>query len=269
MEQISVIDAHTHVFPDKIARKASESIGQFYGIGMRFDGRVDTLVKLSDHCPIRRSIVFSTATHPEQVRAINRFIATTVSSHPQFAGLGTLHPGLSAAEIRTETDFMISAGLRGIKLHPDFQELYPDAPDMDPIYEAALERNLCFVFHAGDERKPYSHPARIADVARRYPGLSLVAAHMGGYTQWDIAFDLLAPYRNVSVDTSSTMSFVEPDQMVRLIRSFGADRVLFGSDYPMWNPCDELASLLALPLEAVEQQAILYGNAARLFRLDT
>ena len=139
---------------------------------------------------------------------------------------------------------------------------------MDPIYEAALERGLCFVVHAGDERKPYSHPARIAEVARRYPDLSLVAAHMGGYTKWDVAYDLLAPYRNVSVDTSSTMGFVEPDKMVRLIRSFGADRVLFGSDYPMWNPCDELTSLLALPLETAERQAILYGSAAKLFRMD-
>ena len=123
MEQILVIDAHTHVFPDKIARKASESIGHFYGIGMRYDGRVETLVDLSGACPIARSIVFSTATHPEQVRAINRFITATVSSHPQFAGLGTLHPGLSGDEIRAETDYMVSAGARGIILHPVFLEL--------------------------------------------------------------------------------------------------------------------------------------------------
>ena len=123
MEQILVIDAHTHVFPDKIARKASESIGHFYGIGMRYDGRVETLVDLSGACPIARSIVFSTATHPEQVRAINRFITATVSSHPQFAGLGTLHPGLSGDEIRAETDYLVSAGARGIILHPVFLEL--------------------------------------------------------------------------------------------------------------------------------------------------
>ncbi len=268
MEKIRIIDAHTHVFPDKIAVKASESIGRFYDIPMNRDGRIDTLVQLSTNCCIERSVIFSTATRADQVQAINTFIADTVRQNPRFIGLGTMHPGLSLQAIRDEVRRLLSLGLKGIKLHPDFQSLYFDAEDMMPIYEQVLENGLCLVVHAGDHRHPYSHPARIAAVARRYPALPIVAAHMGGWSQWTIGHQLLEPLSNVLVDTSSTMRFIPVEEMMRLIGVFGTDRILFGSDYPMWDPSDELDRFLALPLGESERKAILYDNAARFFHVD-
>lgn len=268
MNPLLVIDSHAHVFPDKIAVKASSSIGRFYDLPMNGDGRVESLVNRSTACGITRSVVFSTATRAEQVEAINEFIGDTIAAQPGLTGLGTMHPGLSAAAVRSAAGRIRTLGMKGIKLHPDFQELYPDADDMDPIFRAALDNGLCMVFHAGDHRHPYSHPARIATVAARYPELPIVAAHMGGWSQWDIAYTLLSQFRNVHVDTSSTMRFISEAEMVRLIRIFGADRVLFGSDYPMWDPCDELQRFLALPLSEKEQTAILWDNPRRFFRID-
>ncbi len=267
MTPFTIIDAHTHVFPDAIAAKASAAIGDFYDLDMCCDGRVDTLTHIAAAHHIDHSVIFSTATRPDQVRAINRFIADTVADRPRLVGLGTLHPGLQAAALRVEADFIVAAGLRGIKLHPDFQAIHPDAPEMDPLYAACRARALCIVFHAGDPRQSYSHPARIAAVARRHPDLHILAAHMGGWNQWQLGCDLLLPYPQVRVDTSSTIPFLDPASMLRLIRAFGADRVLFGSDYPMWHPGEELKRFLALPLTAQERRAILGDNARKLLRL--
>ena len=265
MQNYRIIDAHAHVFPDKVASKASESIGRFYDMPMAYDGRADTLLQLLKVGGIERCVIFSTATRPDQVSAINTFIAETAAAFPSFIGLGTLHPGMSPGNIRSEARRIADLGLKGIKLHPDFQEIYPDAEDMQPIYEQAMMNSLCFVIHAGDRRRLYSHPERIASVARRFPSLPIVAAHMGGWSQWQVACDLLVPCANVLVDTSSTLSFLPAEDMTRLIRAFGADRVLFGSDYPMWDPLDELGRFLALPLSDAERRAILSENALRFF----
>ncbi len=267
MSPFSIIDAHTHVFPDAIAAKASAAIGEFYHLDMCCDGRVETLAQIAAAHQIGHSVIFSTATRPDQVRTINRFIAHTVANQPRLIGLGTLHPGLRPMALRVEADYIVAAGLRGVKLHPDFQAIHPDAPDMDPLYRACIERGLCVIFHAGDPRTSYSHPAKIAAVARRHPDLPIIAAHMGGWSQWDLGRDLLLPFPQVMVDTSSTIPFLDTAAMLRLIRAFGADRVLFGSDYPMWHPGEELARFLALPLTAAERQAILGDNARALFRL--
>ena len=265
MQNFRIIDAHAHVFPDKVADKACESIGRFYDMPMAYDGRAETLLQLMKTAGIERCVIFSTATRPDQVLVINNFIAETVVTFPFFIGLGTLHPGMSPCSIRSEAKRIADLGLRGIKLHPDFQAIYPNAEDMIPIYEQAMENGLCFVIHAGDRHRPYSHPERIASVARRFPSLPIVAAHMGGWSQWQVARDLLVPCPNVLVDTSSTLSFLPADEMTRMIRAFGSDRVMFGSDYPMWDPIDELGRFLALPLTDDERRAILSENALRFF----
>lgn len=268
MEELRIIDAHTHVFPDKIAIKASMSIGKFYDMPMHLDGRSSTLLNAATAAGIGHCVVFSTATRPDQVAAINSFIADTVASSPMFIGLGTMHPGLSSSAIREEVRHIADLGLKGIKLHPDFQAIYPDAEDMTPVYENAIEHGLCLVFHSGDRRHPYSHPARIAAVARRFPALSMVASHMGGWSQWSLGRDLLSPLQNVWVDTSSTMPFIKAEEMVGLIQAFGFERVLFGSDFPMWDPGEELRQFLALQLGEADRKAILFDNACRFFRLD-
>jgi predicted TIM-barrel fold metal-dependent hydrolase len=268
MEKPRIIDAHTHVFPARIADKASASIGSFYDMPVRMDGCASTLLAAAASAGIGHCVIFSTATHPDQVCAINDFIADTASGSLMLTGLGTMHPGLSPAAIRKEARRIAGIGLKGIKLHPDFQAIYPDTDDMYPIYKSVIDNGLCMVIHAGDHRHPYSHPARIAAVARRFPSLDMVASHMGGWSQWAIGRELLSPLPNVRVDTSSTMPFITAEEMVDLLHAFGSERVLFGSDYPMWDPGEELRRFLALPLGEEDRQAILFDNAARFFRIE-
>ena len=261
----SIIDAHAHIYPAKIAAKAVDAIGSFYNLAMNGVGTSDDLVASGARAGITHFLVHSAATVPEQVRPINDSIAGECAKRPgAFCGFGTLHPALE--DLDGEIDHMIGLGLRGIKLHPDFQKFSVDAPELDRLYDAAAGR-LPILFHAGDRRYAYSNPHRIAKVAERHPDLKIVAAHFGGYSEWKEASRTLYGLP-VMFDTSSSLFELAPEEAAGMIRSAGVEKFMFGSDYPMWNHLGELKRFLALPLTEEERKAILHDNAARFLGLD-
>lgn len=258
-----IFDSHVHIYPDKIAMKASESIGRFYEIPMMFDGSVRKLLELGKTYGIERFLVHSVATVPRQVEQINDFIASQVRVHSNLIGFATLHPGMESVE--QEVERVLGLGLKGIKLHPDFQLFNLDDPSVFPIY-AAAEGRIPVLVHTGDYRHGYSHPGRVPAILKNFPKLNLVCAHLGGYSQWEEAREALKGL-DVWVDTSSSLSFLDPDVARRMISDFGTERVLFGSDYPMWDPGDELRLLDELRLSPDTMDKILSGNLIRLLGL--
>ncbi len=258
-------DAHAHIYPNKIAEKATAAVGDFYGIPMRHVGLPEVLDQTGQEAGIDRFLVCSVATKVEQVRSINRFIQLACRSFPRFLGLGAWHPDV--ADLEGELDDLQARGLRGVKLHPDFQEFAIDSPKMLPFYRAAARRRLPVLFHTGDARKDFSSPVRLARVLDQVPDLVCVAAHLGGYTQWKEARECLC-HPNVYVDTSSSLGFLSREEALESIEHFGRGRVLFGTDFPMWRAGDELAAFFGLGLDEAANRAILYGNFARLFGLD-
>lgn len=255
-----IIDAHAHIFPDKIAPRAADGISSFYDMRVRFDGSVGQLLEINRRAGIDRAIVQSVATVPEQVHNINTFIAEQVKLHPEFIGFGTLHPDFT--DIAGETERIISLGLRGIKLHSDFQKFNIDDPKAFPIYEAA-EGRLPILFHCGDDRYDYSSPKRLYNVMKRFPNLTIIGAHLAGWTKWDEAAELFTG-GVIYADLSSSLYALTPEHAAELIRKIGTKRVMFGTDYPMWGADEELERFYMLPLTAEEQQDILYRNALRL-----
>lgn len=261
-----IVDSHCHIYPEKVAAKAVESISRFYDVPMCEDGTREDLLACHKAAGITHAIIFSVATKPHQTAAINEFIASEVKTDPtRFTGLGTLH----AYSETLEADFahLLELGLRGVKLHPDTQLFAIDDPRAMPIYEMCENAGIPVYFHAGDNRYHYSNPENLLPVLTRFPRLTAIAGHMGGYTVWDEAAGLLAGAPNLYVDCSSTMSFMTDEGMLSLIRHWGAEHVIFGSDFPMWTPKKELDRLLSLGLTADEEAAILYKNASRLFGL--
>lgn len=257
-----IIDFHAHIFPDRIAHKASAAIGEFYDIPMKYDGTVATLLHLSGQCGIGTTLVHSVATAPQQVASINDFIADTVRKNPgRLVGFATIHPDHPAIE--EEIERAAAMGLRGIKIHSDFQRFLLDDDGAMRIYRA-IEGRLPILVHAGDHRYEFSKARRIAAVQDRFPGLQMICAHLGGWSEWEESAAILRG-SNVVVDTSSSLYDLPPDQARGIIEMYGADRVLFGTDYPMWNPCEELALLDRLCLPDDEREKILHGNAERLF----
>lgn len=256
-----IIDAHAHIFPDKIAARAADGISQFYGMRVLFDGTVGSLLEINRRAGIDMALVQSVATVPEQVHNINSFIAEQVKLHPrEFVGFGALHPDFPGIE--AETERIISLGLKGIKLHPDFQQFNIDDEHAFPIYEAA-EGRLPILFHVGDNRYDFSSPKRLYNVMKRFPKLTIIGAHLAGWTKWDEAAELFSGGQ-IYADLSSSLYAMTPEHAAMLIRSLGTDRVMFGTDYPMWSAVDELERFERLPLTEQERQDILYRNAVRL-----
>lgn len=258
-----IIDCHCHIYPEKIAARAVAGIGNFYHINMRYDGTLNTLLRVGGEAGIDRHIVFSVATKPSQTLPINQFIAAEVAAYPdRLIGLGTLHP--ESDDLRADLDALRSLGLRGVKLHPDVQGFRLDDSRCLEIYRMCGGK-IPVLIHTGDSRYDFSNPNRMKPVLDRYPDLTVIGAHLGGWSIWRDAVKTLAGYPNFYVDCSSSLYALTPGEARDVIRTYGADHVLFGTDYPMWSPKEELERLYALNLDDEELDLILYGNAQRLF----
>lgn len=256
-----IIDSHAHIFPEKIAIKASVSIGEYYGINMVGNGTIKELLERGKKINVSKYIVHSSATKPDQVIAVNNFICQSVKENNKFVGLGTLHPDFD--DIENEFERVISLGLKGIKLHPEFQHFSIDDEKAMKIYEVC-EGKLPILMHMGDENVDSSSPDRLSKVIQKFPKLTVIAAHLGGYQMWSEAFHFLVG-KNVYLDTSSSLFFLSADQAVKIMRKHGTGKILFGTDYPMWDHKEELDRFLALDLTEKEREDILWKNAAKLY----
>lgn len=260
MKNYRIIDMHTHIYKEKIAAKAAENIGGFYGIKMNGLGTAEDLLQNMRSAKIEKALIHSAATTPKQVCAINDFIFEQCREHSQFIGFGTLHPDMENME--NEIQRMLQMGFKGIKLHPDFQQFDIDSPAALKMYDAIADR-LIILFHTGDKRLSYSSPHKLARVLRLFPQLTVIAAHFGGYSAWEEAASCLHGKR-LYLDTSSSLFALNPTQAIEMIRKHGSEKMLFGTDYPMWLANDEFIRFLALPLTEEERENILYNNAANL-----
>ncbi len=261
-----IIDSHVHIYPDKIASKAAKSIENFYDIPVDNNGTVTRLIEANTEAGVNVSLIHSVATTSEQVESINNFIISQVNEHKgSFVGFCTLHPDY--ANPGKEIDRILAAGLKGIKLHSDFQKFNIDDERVFPIYEAA-EGRLPILFHMGDKRYEYSKPRRLYNIIQKFPKLQIIGAHFSGYSEWDDAAEILRG-TGIWVDTSSSLEFISPEKARHLIDVYGSDRVMFASDYPMWSPADELKKLARIPMTDDERERILYKNAASLLGIET
>jgi len=255
-----IIDAHCHIYPQKIAAKAVTAIGNFYGIKMSEDGTAPSLIAEGEKVGVERYVVHSTATTVHQVRSINEYIYSEMQAHPEFIGFMTLHNEMTDDAIEEEVELAVSRGMKGVKLHPDFQKFNID--DAENLYRVTAGK-LPVLLHMGDRRYDFSSPERLKKMAEKYPEQVFIGAHFGGYSVWD-KVECLKDLPNVYFDTSSSLFFLDKGRASDLIHRFGPERYFFGTDFPMWKPDEELKRFLALDLTEEERENILYNNAAKL-----
>ena len=264
-QDFEIIDLHTHIFPHKISEKATLSIGQFYDITMHHSiGETELLLKAEAKINTARSLVCSVATSPKQVQSINDFIKEECDKHPSFIGFASLHGDY--ADIAGEVDRVIAMGLKGIKLHADFQRTAIDSPKSYRIYEA-IEGRLPVLMHMGDYRHDYSHPTMLKKVMQDFPKLKVLASHLGGFAAWDEAENVLRGGENIRFDTSSSVCLMSPERAIRLIRLYGVECCVFGTDFPMWDPEKEANRLLSLGFTREEYERIFSKNAKEFLGL--
>lgn len=258
-----IIDFHTHCFPDAIARRAVPMLSERSGIPYHVDGTVEGLRASMRRSGIEASVFLQIATKPAQTPTVNAWAIEQNSA--DIVGFGSVHPDYP--QWRDELDRIADAGLKGIKLHPDYQEFYVDADPLKPIYEHAIARGLVVVLHAGiDVGLPetvHCTPARLLAVYDILRHGTVVLAHMGGWRMWrEVETELSGS--SFHFDTSYCSDDLSAEDFRRLIRSHGAGRILFGSDSPWEDQAVAVANLRALGLTPGEESAILGENAARL-----
>ncbi len=259
-----IIDAHCHIYPSRIAAAAVQSTDAFYDLHSVYNGTTDDLLTRGNEAGIDRFIVQSVATTPNQVKSINEFIANEVkASDGRMIGLGTLHP--DSHDITGDIAHLRELGLRGVKLHPDIQEFKIDDYRCLKIYELCEREGLPILLHTGDSRFDYSNPNRLLPVMKIYTELTVVGAHLGGWSVWDEAIDKLVGLPNLYVDTSSSFAFMDQQKAKEIILAYGADRVLFGTDYPMWPMQEEIQHILDLRLSEQDTRKIFAENAEKIF----
>lgn len=282
-----IIDFHTHTFPDKIAASTVEMLAQKSHTRPFSDGTAGGLSARARAAGVTLSIVLPVATNPRQVAHINDFAART-NEHTEQTGLlsfGCIHP--DCPEWKAELDRIAALGLKGVKLHPVYQDVDFDDPRYLNILSRAGELGLIVITHAGaDIGYPGVErctPEMILRAIRQTGPVKLVLAHMGGWREWDRAEELLAD-QPVWLDTAfSTGSitplddgYYRPEELpmlqeadfLHMVRTFGADRLLFGTDSPWSDQRESIDWMNALPLPEADKNAILGGNAARLLEID-
>jgi uncharacterized protein len=233
-------DTHTHVFHPKIAEKAINQLQTHYGIKPQGTGVLDDLLARADRAGIGRVVVHTAATDPSQVIPANNWAMDMERQSKRVTAFGTLHPDY--AEPEKELARLRAAGIKGLKFHPDFQGFFLDDPKFYRLMEI-IGDEFTLMIHIGDAKAPEKNPScpiKMAKLRRAFPKPRLIAAHLGGYSHWRCAVENLAGL-DVFFDTSSSLSFIDDDTLRELIAKHPMEQLLFGSDYPLFDPADEIA----------------------------
>lgn len=261
---MTVVDAHVHVYPEKIALRAAESVGDFYQYPMFKEGSIPAMLAAVEGSPITHHIIYSVATKPSNVESINDFIAAECKKHPNFVGFMAMHQDYPNPE--DEIERAIGLGLRGMKLHPDTQKVNMDDDRLMRIYEL-IEGRMPLVMHCGDYRTDFSHPRRMKRILHEFPNLVVDAAHFGGWSVFDLAVEYLEN-ENCFLDMSSSQKFLGHRRTRELCEIYGADRILFGSDFPMWDPSEEFEMFESLDFSKADFEKMTWHNAERFVGMD-
>lgn len=261
-----IIDFHSHAFPDALAEKAVPRLSACGNIKNVGNGKVPDLITHMDEYGVDYSVILNIATNPHQEHKVNDF-AIECSKNPRLYSLGSLNP--YSENIKSEAKRLAEAGIKGIKIHPDYMECAIDDPKFDAVFEAAIENDFFVVTHSGwDFYSPdfiHCTPERIVKVSEKFPDLKLIAAHMGANRLWDSVEKLLIGRKNIWIDTSLAAPFdLDKAQAKRMLLAHDPDHILFGSDFPWFTPKESVEYLESLELPESLMKKILSENAIKL-----
>lgn len=266
-----IIDFHVHFFPDSLARKAMDYLVRMSGVKPYGEGTFGSLVNFMKESRIDLAVNQPVATTPEQVISINRKM---IESNKNSLGtgiisFGAMHPDFArTGSIKDELSFIASKGIKGIKLHSEYQDFYPDDDKLLPLYESCSENGLTVLFHSGRDigfTSLHATPERLLEVSK-ISGLRIVLAHMGGYRLWDDVEKYLIGYKNIYFDTAFSIEMTD-DQMKEIIACHGAGNILFGSDFPWESPGGVREKIKSLGLGPESENLIFHKNAEILLDL--
>lgn len=266
MTDREIIDVHSHIFPRKIASRAADNIVDYYGIPRQGDGTKEGLLAGAKEFSNIRFVISSAALRPDRAEIGNSYLLECASEDDRFIPLASFHPLMGVESASEELARAKGLGAKGVKLHPDFQHFAIDDPTAVEIYKVCAKLELPILFHVGDTKSDLSQPKRILKVMECVPELTIIAAHMCGYSVWDEAEKYLIG-TPVYTETSEALLGMDEKGLYRLIEKHGIDRVMFGSDYPLWNTDFAFARVEKCALTEEEKTKLYSQNAKKVFGL--
>lgn len=264
-----VIDFHTHAFPDAIAPRAIAKLADASGGLFPYtDGTANGLAARMRESGVDLSVVLSIATNAHQQKSVNDF-AATLDKRDELVAFGSVYP--TAPDALDELERIADMGLRGVKLHPDYQGFEVDDEKLIPLYQKISSLGLLTVFHAGVDygfAPPYGATPDKMKRALRHFDSPVVAAHFGGVDSYAGVLDTLAgTAEHLYLDTSFGYGMMPKYYAMKIIEKHGVAKMLFGTDSP-WHTAEmERRLLSSLSLTEAELDQIYSGNAKRLLRL--
>lgn len=268
-----VIDVHVHTFPDDMAARALEKLvtKADRAIAPVADGTVAGLLDQMRTHAIDYAVVCPIATRPAQFEGI---LAEALALRDGERGAEAARHLIPFASVHPADDARFAhlqqvaeRGIRGIKIHPYYQPCVLDAPDMLEYFRCCRDLGLTVQCHCGFDIgfpfDPVCNPERIARVLHDVPGLRLIAAHLGGWCQWEESLDHLVG-KDLYLDTSILAMNATGEAPQRVLREHPADRLLFATDWPWLSFRDGIDFVRSARLGAANERAVLGGNAAHL-----
>ena len=266
------IDFHTHIFPDKIAAAAISELSQRCGCAPFSDGTLNGLINSMKNGNVDLSVVLPVVTNPKQFDSVNRF-AQSINNTAGIVSFGGIHPDCEDPE--EKLNYIKEIGLRGIKIHPDYQKTFIDDPKFVRIISHCIKIGLYVVTHSGiDVGYPdpvHCTPDRILNLLSLLPCYEeprLILAHTGAYGMWDEVEQKLVG-KNVYFDLAYSLDKISEEQLMRIISNHGSEKILFATDSP-WSGQKEFTEVFdSLPLNEQDRENISYKNALKVLSLES
>ena len=263
-----LIDFHTHAFPEKIAARAIGTLAhEAGGLEPQTDGTLSSLKAQMRLDGVDLSVVHSIATNPRQQHKVNDF-AMEMNREEGIVAFGSVHP--DAPDALEELERIHDAGLKGVKLHPEYQGFYADEERMKPIYQTISRLGLITLFHAGHDygfAPPYHCMPRHLLGALRWLDTPVVAAHWGGVGCGTEVLETLCGLEGLYFDLSFGYGTMPKRIAQQIVDAHTPDRLLFASDMPWHRPAWELRLLHSLDISDSDRESICFRNAKRLLNL--
>lgn len=266
-----IIDGHTHIFPDSIAKRALDTlIGNTKGqIVANTDGTWNDLVRSMDDAGVDFSIVLPIATHPRQGAGILRWIEDVMPRTSRLIFFCSVHP--EDPNLKELIKRAKDLGLQGIKIHPVYQNFAVDSKEGYRLYEESLKNDLVLYFHAGLDigipESDYSSVERFSRMLKSFDGCKIVLAHAGGYGDWEKVLNLLND-RKCYFDTAWVLEAMKQNDHAKELYRRNEDRFIFGTDSP-WREQKRYVELVrdSDVLTEEQKQKLFYENMQRLINI--
>ena len=264
-----IIDFHTHIFPDSIVAKTIPFLEKRSGITAATNGTLDGLLHSMEQSGVDLSVIMPVVTKPAQFESVNAFAKTVNETYPgKVLSFGGIHP--DCEDYKGKLRDIKTQGLPGIKLHPDYQGVFIDDLRFMRIIDYANELGLMILTHAGIDiglPKPvHCPPDRLRKVIDAIHPERLIAAHLGGWKQWEMVEEYLVG-QNVYFDTAFCFDYISNEQFMSLWEKHDHDKFLFATDSPWGGAAKNIAQMKEFPLTKEEKEAVFAGNAKKLLQL--